>query len=90
MCHGQQSQTKRIHLHITPAISLSFELLSDLFKLQPQREYMLWKEHLEEQSRHQMQYEVGGGSAGFLSVIDPGQPEVTRLGGGHYSACRPA
>jgi hypothetical protein len=51
---------------------------------------MLWKEHLEEQSRHQMQYEVGGGSAGFLSVIDPGQPEVTRLGGGHYSACRPA
>jgi len=32
MCHGQQSQTKRIHLHITQATSLSFELLSDLFK----------------------------------------------------------
>ena len=35
-------------------------------------------------------YEIGRGSAGFLSVIDPGQPEETRLEGGHRSARRPA
>ena len=35
-------------------------------------------------------YEIGRGSAGFLSIMDPGQPEETKLGGGHYSAHRPA
>ena len=32
---------------------------------------MLWKEHLEEQSRHQMQYEVGGSGAGFCLSLTP-------------------
>ena len=66
---------------ITPAISLSFDLLSDLFKLKPQREYLLWKGLLRRAlTASDAAYEGGKGSAGFLSVIDPGKPEETRLG----------
>ena len=66
---------------ITPPISLSFDLLSDLFKLKPQREYLLWKGLLRRAvTASDAAYEWGKGSAGFLSVIDPGKPEETRLG----------
>jgi hypothetical protein len=67
--------------HITPAISLSFDLLCDLFKLKPQREYLLWHGLLRRAvTASDAAYEGGNGSAGFLTVIDPGRPEETRLG----------
>ena len=68
---------------ITHPISLSFELLSDLFKLRPQREYLLWGGALRRAvtaSDAAYEMESGKGSAGFLSVINPGKPEETRLG----------
>ena len=64
-----------------PKISLSFELLSDLFRLRPQREYLLWSGTLRRAiTASDAAYENGKGSAGFLSVIDPGRPEETRVG----------
>ena len=78
MCHGPR---KEYIFEITPAITMSFELLSDLFKLRPQREYMLWGgAGRRAVTASDAAYEVGKGSAGFLSVIDPSQPEETRLG----------
>jgi hypothetical protein len=58
-------------------------LLSDLFKLMPQREYLLWSGTLKRAitaSDAAYEMESGKGSAGFLSVINPGMPEETRLG----------
>ena len=78
MCHGPR---KECIFEITPAITMSFELLSDLFKLRPQREYMLWGgAGRRAVTASDAVYEVGKGSAGFVSVVDPGQPEETRLG----------
>ena len=37
-----KDRQKEAVFEITPPISLSFDLLSDLFKLKPQREYLLW------------------------------------------------
>ena len=66
---------------MTPSLDLSFELLSDLFRLRPQREYLLWSGTLRRAiTASDAAYENGKGSAGFLSVIDPGRPEETRLG----------
>jgi hypothetical protein len=78
-----KDRQKEISFEITPPISLSFELLSDLFKLMPQREYLLWSGTLRRAitaSDAAYEMESGKGSAGFLSVIDPGRPEETRLG----------
>jgi len=37
-----KDRQKEAIFEITPPISPSFELLSDLFRLKPQREYRLW------------------------------------------------
>jgi hypothetical protein len=76
-----KDRQKEYGFDITLPISLSFELLSDLFKLMPQREYLLWnKIRRRAVTASDAAYEGGRGSAGFLSVIDPKQPEETRLG----------
>ena len=76
-----KDRQKETSFEITPSISLSFELLSDLFKFKPQREYMLWGGVSRRAiTASDAAYENGRGSAGFLSVIDPGEPEETRLG----------
>ena len=76
-----KDRQKETTFDITPSISLSFELLSDLFKLMPQREYLLWRGTLRRAvTASDAAYEGGRGSAGFLSVIDPGKPEETRVG----------
>jgi len=76
-----KDRQKEDTFEITPPISSSFELLSDLFRLKPQREYMLWGGVLRRaMTASDAAYENGKGSAGFLSVIDPGKPEETRLG----------
>ena len=76
-----KDRQKETALDITPSISSSFELLSDLFKLMPQREYLLWSGTLRRAiTASDAAYEGGKGSAGFLTVIDPGRPEETRLG----------
>jgi hypothetical protein len=76
-----KDRQKETAFKITPAITLSFELISDLFRLMPRREYQLW--NLTRRriiTASDAAYEDGKGSAGFLSVIDPGQPAETRLG----------
>ena len=76
-----KDRQKETVFELTPPISLSFELLSDLFKLRPQREYLLWNSTMRRAiTASDAAYEGGRGSAGFLSVIDPGKPEETRLG----------
>ena len=76
-----KDRQKEITFEMTPSISLSFELLSDLFRLRPQREYLLWSGTLRRAiTASDAAYENGKGSAGFLSVIDPGRPEETRVG----------
>ena len=76
-----KDRQKEIIFDITPQIDLSFELLTDLFKLMPQREYMLWNRSTRRAlTASDAAYEDGKGTAGFLSVIDPNQPEETRLG----------
>jgi len=76
-----KDRQKETTFDITPSISLSFELLSDLFKLMPQREYLLWSGvRRRAVTASDAAYESGKGSAGFLSVIDPGRPEETRMG----------
>ena len=76
-----KDRQKEVTFEITPARSKSFELLSDLFKLMPRREYMLWNlTRRRTVTASDAAYEDGKGSAGFLSVIDPGRPEETRLG----------
>jgi len=76
-----KDRQKETAFDITPSISLSFDLLSDLFKLMPRREYLLWSGVFRRAiTASDAAYESGKGSAGFLSVIDPGKPEETRLG----------
>ena len=76
-----KDRQKETVFELTPPIRLSFELLSDLFKLRPQREYLLWNSTMRRAiTASDAAYENGKGSAGFLSVIDPGKPEETRLG----------
>jgi hypothetical protein len=66
---------------ITPEISSSFDLLCDLFRMQPRREYWLVAACF---SRilvaSDAAYENGRGSAGFLAVVNPGTPNEVRVG----------
>jgi hypothetical protein len=66
---------------ITPEISSSFDLLCDLFRMQPRREYWLVAACF---SRilvaSDAAYENGRGSAGFLAVVNPGTPNEIRVG----------
>ena len=76
-----KDRQKETTFEMTPSLDLSFELLSDLFRLRPQREYLLWSRILRRAvTASDAAYEDGRGSAGFLSVIDPGRPEETRVG----------
>ena len=76
-----KDRQKETIVEITPPIRLSFELLEDLFKLRPRREYLLWSGiQRRVVTASDAAYEGGKGSAGFLCVVDPGQPEETRLG----------
>ena len=66
---------------LTPSITQSFQLLTDLFRLKPRREFLFWdKQPRRSITASDAAYENGVGSAGFLSVIDPGHPEETRVG----------
>ena len=66
---------------ITLEIGSSFNLLCDLFKMQPRREYWLVASCF---SRilvaSDAAYENGRGSAGFLAVLNPGTPNELRVG----------
>ena len=66
---------------ITPEIIASFDLLEDLFRMQPRREYRLAAGSF---SRFLVAsdaaYENGRGSAGFLVVINPGRADEIRIG----------
>jgi len=76
-----KDRQKETAVDLTPSISLSFDLLDDLFKLRPQREYLLWNGTLRRViTASDAAYEDSKGSAGFLCVAYPGQPEETRLG----------
>ena len=76
-----RDRQKETGFEITPAIAQSFNLLADLFKLRPRREYSLWNSLPRRAvTASDAAYENGRGSAGFLSVMDPGMPEETRLG----------
>ena len=76
-----KDRQKETTFEMTPSLDLSFELLSDLFRLRPQQEYLLWSGTLRRAiTASDAAYEDGKGSAGFVSVINPGRPEETRLG----------
>ena len=66
---------------LTPEIISTFDFLQDLFKMQPRREYSLMRNLF---SRilvaSDAAYENGKGSAGFLAVLNPGQPTEVRVG----------
>ena len=66
---------------MAPAITASFDLLEDLFRRQPRREYRLAAEG---SSRllvaSNAAYENGKGSAGFLVVVNPGRTVELRIG----------
>ena len=52
-----------------------------MFKLRPRREFVLWdKQPRRSVTASDAAYECGVGSAGALSVIDPGQYDETRMG----------
>jgi hypothetical protein len=66
---------------ITPEITSAFDLLEDLFRMQPRREYWLIAQLF---SRilvaSDAAYENGRGSAGFLAVLNPGKLGEIRVG----------
>ena len=66
---------------LTPEISSSFDLLCDLFKMQPRREYWLVAACFTRiLVASDAAYENGRGSAGFLAVVNPGTPNEIRVG----------
>ena len=59
----------------------SFEILSDLFRLQPRREYYLMQSTFKRLLvASDAAYESGVGSAGFLAVLHPGRTDEIRVG----------
>jgi hypothetical protein len=66
---------------ITPEISSSFDLLRDLFRTQPRREYWLVASCVARSLvASDAAYENGRGSAGFLAVVNPGALNEIRVG----------
>jgi hypothetical protein len=66
---------------VTPEIRASFELLRDLMKMQPRREFSLFRRTIRRiLVASDASYEGGAGKAGVLLVRDPGCPEETRMG----------
>ena len=66
---------------LTPALRASFQLLQDLFKLQPRREFRLCTGKVHRiLVASDASYEAGLGKAGFLIVSDPGSPKEVRKG----------
>ena len=66
---------------ITPEITSTFDFLQDLFKMQPRREYWLMENLFSKiLVASDAAYENRTGSAGFLAVLNPGQPIEIRVG----------
>jgi hypothetical protein len=66
---------------ITPEISSSFDLLRNLFRAQPRREYWLVASCASGiLVASDAAYESGRGSAGFPAVVNPGTPNEIRVG----------
>ena len=66
---------------ISLEIASAFDLLEDLFRMQPRREYRLMKSvFFKILVASDAAYENGKGSAGFLAVLNPGKPDEIRVG----------
>jgi len=69
------------HTEITVELKTSFELIEDLFKMQPRREYWFAARTFRRVLvASDAACENGVGSAGFLAVLNPGREDEVRVG----------